>query len=133
MGALEELLDRIAIVDVLLRYGSSLDDKDWDRLESCFTPDAVGILAGGPRLEGYQAILTAVRDALAYYPATQHMISNHEVELDGDRARLRSNLIATHVIPDGTFTVFGVYREELVRTPEGWRIVHHQLDAQWLG
>ena len=47
---------------MLLRYGSILDEGAWDRLEGCFTPDAVGMLAGGPRLEGYQAIVTAVRD-----------------------------------------------------------------------
>jgi uncharacterized protein (TIGR02246 family) len=133
MGAVEEIADRLAVADVLVRYGSCLDDKDWDRLATCFVPDAVAVLAGGPPLAGYPAILGAVQMALANYPATQHHISNEEVVLNGEQATLRANLIATHVTDAGTFTVIGVYREELVRTSDGWRISHHQLDALSMG
>jgi uncharacterized protein (TIGR02246 family) len=133
MGGLDDLLDRRAVADVLLRYATCLDERDWDRLTTCFSPDAVGVLAGGPPLAGYPAILGAVQAALAHFPATQHHISNEEVALNGEQATLRANLIATHVTDSGTFTVIGVYREELARTPDGWRITHHQLDAQWMG
>jgi 3-phenylpropionate/cinnamic acid dioxygenase small subunit len=125
--------DRVAVAEVLYRYGSSLDEKDWDRLATCFVPEAVGVLAGGPRLDGYPAIAEAVIAALGHYDATQHHIANPEVEFEEDRARLRANLIATHVTEQGQFVVGGVYREELVRTPDGWRISHHQLDALWMG
>lgn len=126
------LADRLAVADVLLAYGSILDDKEWDRLEGCFTPDAVAVLAGGPRLEGAPAIVAAIREALAGFRATHHLIANAEVVLDGDRARLRANLLATQLTGDGAFEVGGVYREELVRTPDGWRISSHQLDAVWM-
>ncbi len=125
------LRDRADVADVLFRYGSSLDEKDWARLETCFTPGATGILAGGPQLEGYTAIEEAVRAALSVYDRTHHSISNCEVEVSGDTAHLRANLIATHLLPDGNFVVGGVYREELVRTADGWRISHHVLDALW--
>lgn len=133
MGAFDDLADRFAVADVLTRYASSLDEQDWDRLTTCFVPDAVAVLAGGPRLEGYAAIVEAVQLALGHYSATMHHLGNHEVEIDGDTARLRANLIATHVLEQGTFTVGGVYREELVRTADGWRISHHQLDMLWMG
>lgn len=133
MDTAARLADRIAVAEVLLRYGSSLDECDWDRLETCFAADAVGQLAGGPRLEGYTAIAEAVRAALAHYSITQHHIANAEVDLDGDRARLRANLIATHVHDGGDFVVKGVYREELHRTADGWRISFHQLDLVWMG
>lgn len=126
------LADRLAVADVLIAYGSILDEGAWDRLEGCFTPDAVAVLAGGPKLEGAPAIVAAIREALDSYTATQHHIAGTEVTLDGDRAQLRANLIATHITDDGTFEVGGVYREELVRTAEGWQISHHQLDAVWM-
>ncbi|MCZ7530182.1 MAG: nuclear transport factor 2 family protein [Acidimicrobiia bacterium] len=131
MDDLGQFRDRIEIADVLLRYGSSLDERDWDRLETCFIPEATGILAGGPRLAGYESIVEAIRVALEPYESTHHVITNAEAELDGDSARLRANLIATHILEQGRFVVGGVYREELVRTSDGWRISHHQLDALW--
>jgi 3-phenylpropionate/cinnamic acid dioxygenase small subunit len=125
------LQDRADVADVLFRYGSSLDEKDWARLETCFIPEATGVLAGGLRLEGYVAIEEAVRAALAAYDRTHHLISNCEVQVSGDTARLRANLLATHLLQGGNFVVGGVYREELVRTADGWRISHHVLDALW--
>ncbi len=131
MDDMARLRDRIEIADVLLRYGSSLDERDWARLETCFIPEVTGVLAGGPRLVGYEPIAEAIRVALQPYETTHHVITNAEVELDGDNARLRANLIATHLLEQGPFVVGGVYREELVRTSDGWRISHHQLDALW--
>ena len=32
MDAVNDFLDRQAVADVLVRYGSSLDECDWDRL-----------------------------------------------------------------------------------------------------
>ncbi len=132
MDDVSTIRDRLEIADVLLRYGSCLDENEWDRLESCFVPEVTGVLAGGPPLEGYPAVADAIRTALASYNGTQHLIANAEVDLDGDNARLRANVLATHVTDSGNFVVGGVYREELVRTADGWRISHHQLDALWL-
>lgn len=127
------LQDRTEITEVLFRYGSSLDERDWSRLQTCFVDDVVSVLAGAAPIEGYPALEEAVRTALSVYDRTHHQISNAEVELDGDRARLRANLLANHVQQTGNFVVGGVYREELIRTGDGWRITHHQLDAIWMG
>ena len=35
-----ELSDRIEIQDLLVRYARAIDTKDWDLLDTCFTPDA---------------------------------------------------------------------------------------------
>jgi len=128
---MNDLADRLAVADVLVRYGSSLDERDWNRLGTCFVNEATSVLAGGPLLEGFAAISDAVRTALQVYERTQHLIADLEADVDGDKARLRANLIATHVHDGTTFVVGGVYREELVRTSEGWRISHHVLEALW--
>ena len=36
----EECCDRAEIHDVVIRYGWAIDTKDWDLLDTCFTPDA---------------------------------------------------------------------------------------------
>lgn len=126
------LVDRIAVADVLTRYGSSLDESDWERLATCFVPEVTSVLAGGGPISGYADLEAAVRVALGAYERTQHHIAGHEVEIAGDEATLRANLIATHVHDGTTFVVGGVYREKLVRTPHGWRIIYHELDALWM-
>ena len=131
MDTVNDYLDRQAVADVLVRYGSSLDECDWDRLATCFVPEVTSVLAGGPLLEGYEALAEAVRTALSVYDRTQHHIADLEAEIEGDTASLRANLIATHVTDGKTFVVGGVYREKLVRTADGWRLSYHELEALW--
>src|SRR5262245_59329011 len=37
---LQEIADRIEIDDLLTRYATGVDRRDWDLWETCFTPDA---------------------------------------------------------------------------------------------
>ena len=43
--------DRFAIEDLLQRYTTAIDDKDWDLLDTVFAPDAVldYTTSGGPK------------------------------------------------------------------------------------
>ena len=41
MDELREMLDHYAIEKILKRYARALDEKDYDALDACFTPDAV--------------------------------------------------------------------------------------------
>lgn len=132
MDDLSAHLDRLAVAEVITRYGSSLDESNWERLSTCFAPDVTSVLAGGDPIHGYEDLEAAVRFALGAYERTQHHIAGQEIEIDGDTAVLRANLIATHVHDGQTFVVGGVYRERLVRTPDGWRISYHELDALWM-
>lgn len=132
MDPLDALPERQAAADVIIRYGSSLDERDWQRLSTCFLPDVTSLLAGGPVMTSYAELEEAVRFALGNYQTTHHHIAGVEVDVDGDTARLRANLVATHIQDGPPFVVGGVYRERLVRTEDGWRISHHQLDAIWM-
>jgi hypothetical protein len=37
---LEEISDRIEINDLLVRYTVAIDEKDWELLDTVYTPDA---------------------------------------------------------------------------------------------
>jgi len=125
---IQEISDRIEIDDLLTRYATALDAKDWDLFTACFTSDAyIDYTAAG----GIKGALPEVRqwlaEVMAAFPMTQHFVTNRAVDLDGDRATCRSCLFNPMGLPDGVsgLVVFfdgGHYRDRLVRTADGWRI-----------
>ncbi len=129
---LDEMADRAAIGDVLVRYATATDGRDWDLWRTCFTDDAVldydtsGVFDPGGFVDHAAA-------ALAKMSTTQHYVVNHVIDLDGDRATSRSYALAQHVSArDGSlFSLGGVYHDEFVRTGEGWRIAHRRFRASW--
>jgi hypothetical protein len=132
---LRELADRQAIAEVLIRYATALDTREWKLLAACFTADAVADYGelGGVN-EGLDAIESVVR-SLEGFDATQHLIGNIAIDLAGDRASATCYLQAQHVVR-GTeggegFAIGGTYRDRLVRTNDGWRIAHRTLEPSW--
>ena len=132
--SMQGLLDRQAVVDLAVRYATALDTKDWTLLATCFVPDAVAIYSTRGRVEGYAGIEDVCRGALGPLTASQHLLGNHVVELDGDDGRACCYFQAQHVLTGteggDTYTVAGTYRDRVVRTPEGWRR-QRQLTVLW--
>ena len=100
-----------SIVDVCVRYAYALDNHDWDQLRGCFTPEVTSQYHGVGTLTGYDAIEALCRRALEGLTASQHLLGNHLVHVDGDSARATCYFQAQHV-QDGldggpNFTVAG--------------------------
>lgn len=133
-ATLAELADRAAIVEVTHRYCWALDSRDWGLLDQVFTDDATAELLS-PLLQGRDAIRTRIRDAIEPLDATQHTVTNHMITLRGDTASSRCYLHSQHVrrSVDGPplYVVAGRYEDELVRTPDGWRISSRRLVRTW--
>ena len=133
--ALRALRDRLEIAEILARYASAIDERDWDRLATCFTADAVGDYAGAPPREGYAAIEALCRRTLAPLDASQHLVGSIEIELQGDQARSRCAVQAQHTrrgLAEGeNYLVGGTYQDAWVRTDEGWRIRRRRLQVLW--
>ena len=115
------LEDKEAIRDLDARYCRYLDEGQWLRLGGCFTED--GVFDGLSRIEGR----TAIEDFFAGLAgsgltALWHHVSNHEISVDGDRAIVRSLLWQPCVIAGVAHVSAGRYRDQLVRTEDGWRI-----------
>ena len=84
---IQELSDRIEINDLLTRYTSAIDGKDWGLLDTCFLPDAdVDYVSSGGIAGKYPEVRNWLEKALSIFPVTVHAISNSEIELDGDLA-----------------------------------------------
>ena len=135
MTDLQTLLDEREIHQVVNRYCRALDTKDWALLDDVFAPDATGDLSSGRILVGIDAIRDRIRAALHELDDSQHLVGNHEIEVDGDTATHRCYLQAQHVRTAAAggpnYIVAGRYEDELGRTEVGWRITHRTLTVMW--
>lgn len=133
---LAALEDRQAIDDVLHRYAHALDARDWDLLRTCFTTDAVAdYLDLGGVNEGVETIVELCSGVLTGLDSSQHLIGSPLATVDGDTATASCYLQAQHVFAGAEggdhYLVGGRYDDQLVRTPDGWRIRHRTLHATW--
>ena len=119
-----DIADRLELHELPGRYGDIIDDRDWDRLGTIFTDDAVFDLTdlGAPRLEG----LTAIRDFMAdeaEHPRT-HTMTNIYVNETGDGVELKFRILA---LLGGGKVGTASYHDLVVKTPEGWRVQDRML------
>jgi hypothetical protein len=129
--AVRELLDRQAIVDVLHRYCHLVDVQQLDRMvEEVFAPDGSDDHGEGP-VVGRRAIRDWFVDNTANIAGNAHNISNVMIELDGDRATMRSTVTSwtwtrehsgAGALRPADYVLVLNYVDELSRYPEGWRI-----------
>jgi uncharacterized protein (TIGR02246 family) len=131
---LSALLDSEAIRSLITRFGRCQDERRWADYAALFTDDGVLELPFGTAA-GRGPISAQVESDLGIYVATQHVSTNHDVELNGDTALARATFIATHVTAaDGTafWRGGGVYRFELRRVDGTWLIARVTLTPVWL-
>lgn len=124
----EEIADRIEIDDLLTRYCTGVDRKEWDLWETCFTADAfIDYSAFGGTKGAVKEVRKWLEETMAGFPMTHHLVANKEIRIEGDTATARSMFYNPMGVPsrDGPPKIFicgGYYLDKLVRTPEGWRI-----------
>ncbi len=134
--------DRIQICELLTRYYAAIDDRRLDRaaVDAAFTADGRWVGPTGVPRVGGAAIAAQQLEAMALFRATHHVISDHLIEVDGDRARVRANLTAMHLWAAGTtdpaaleshFLAGGVFEGQAERTSAGWRVRELTLRITW--
>jgi hypothetical protein len=122
-ATLEEFADRFEIDELLNRYVTALDDDQFEMLDTVFTQDAHLSYADA----GIEGDFVTVRDTLAAVrPASKvwlHLVGNRRVSVRDDRAQSISTFFFVGVSHEGaTGFTGGEYHDEMVRTPDGWRI-----------
>lgn len=138
---LARLEARVAIMELLARYGRALDEWSEDDVRALIAPDVVARHdAVAPPFTGVDTligILWALRPKLQ---AVQHYITNAQVELaaDGNRAVARAFVFAVHdtgVAQGGKLLqAGGAYRMEVARADNvvGWQIRTIEVTETWL-
>ncbi len=125
-AALAWMVDRARIRELTARYNRCFDDGDPEGFAATFTEDGVMEVTGGPTTTGRAALAEMCRHT-PY--GIVHVTVDAIVEVDGDRAvQDVTLLVVTRPAPDAPADKrssrvqrSGRYRDELVRTADGWR------------
>jgi SnoaL-like protein len=129
-----ELADRYAVSQLPKIYGLGLDMRDYALCRSAFATQAMA--EGKQGLEPIDEYLPATYRTAASFHATQHIIANQYVTLNGDEAILWSYAVAHHKVAPGQTgneIIAGVqYRNHCRRFPGGWLITEHRVVLQWM-
>jgi hypothetical protein len=77
-----------------------------------------------------------LRQMQAGYKATQHLLGNHDVRVQGDAATCTAYVVATHYLPGAAggdaWSLGGLYDLGLVRSAGAWRISRMKLTVLWV-
>ena len=120
----QALADKIEVHELLARYARGVDTKDWTLYRSVFTADATIDYSSAGAVAGTRDEVVAWLEAgFVHIPMTQHFISNVEVDLDGDRAKVRAMFYNPMQLPgmDDLSYCGGYYHHDMVRTVDGWK------------
>lgn len=132
--AVQALLDRAAILDVLARYCRGVDRCDAETLKSAYWPDALDDHGtfNGNAMEFVDGLVPALRGM----DRTMHAISNMLIELTGETATAETYCHAYHEFsdPDGgkvEMVVGGRYLDRFEKRGGEWRIAHRLYVMDW--
>ena len=118
--------DKEQIAEVLIRYATGIDSKDWPLLRSCWTDEIDVDYQQLGRFTSADALTDVMRQLHENMGPTYHRMSNFVIAVDGDRATVRSYVQAVLMLqPDDSTNwvdALGHYDDVFVRTPDGWRI-----------
>jgi hypothetical protein len=135
-----QLIDRQAVVDVLHLYCTLVDSHQMERLVQEVYAENATNFPGVTTVTGRAALLEWYKNAVKHVQGQLHLLSNIFVDVQGDKATTESSAISWGWMyaskPQGPrrpadWAVVTVYRDELSKYPEGWRIDHRVCD--WNG
>ena len=123
-----EACERDEPVELMSRYATMADTRDWDELPRSVLCEEVtfdfGSLGGPVTTVPRQVWCQRSKRAFAGWTATHHAITNHRVTIEGDRATIRAHVRVEHwarpeVAAGGPrcWLVVGFYDDVAVCTP----------------
>jgi len=139
--ALQRLLDKAAIEDVLVKYTRALDTLDADRYASVFTDDAVFEMRGGEIRKGraeIRSIITSLQESRAEREAAgtasaalmHHVMTNATLDVVSDReAHHYAYWMTILGDADNSYRVAGMghYEDVIVKHDGEWLIQSRKL------
>ena len=118
--------DKEQISEVLVRYATGIDFKDWPLLRSCWADEIDVDYQQLGRFTSPDTLTATMRQLHENMGPTYHRMSNFVIAVEGDRATVRSYVHAVLMLqPDDASNwvdALGHYDDAFVRTPDGWRI-----------
>jgi ketosteroid isomerase-like protein len=125
----QELLDKQAINDVLVRYCRGVDRLDGDLILSCYHPDAVddhGRYRGTP-----QGLVDWLKSSAPNIQFMEHKLSNVFIDLQGDVAFVEC-YSAMHLQKGELFAEgLGRFIDRFERRDGEWKIAHRRVTLEY--
>jgi hypothetical protein len=122
-----ETTQRDELIEAVTRLFVATDDRDWERVRSCFADRVLFDMGSGNA--GYttpEAIITGWTEGLSALKSIHHQVGNFLVDIQGGSAGVSCYGIAFHYLPNrtnmNTRTFVGSYDLHLRRGDEGWEI-----------
>ncbi len=137
-----ELISKSEVTSVVHSYFRALDEKHLDAqyLAAIFTAEAKVTRPNGASLIGPQEISGSHEKSFARFEGSQHLLTGHDISIQGNQATVRANLVAMHMWqgsktnannPENFFVAGGVIHAELVQTDGQWKISRISNDVVW--
>ncbi|HLY54978.1 MAG TPA: nuclear transport factor 2 family protein [Stellaceae bacterium] len=135
--------DRTEISHMICRLALGMDLRDEAMFRACWADEfQLSVPALGAGAEPMVGRLKAVDHArnviarLSEFKATQHVLTNHLIEVEGDTAQCCVYLVGTHIFADvdsgdPVHTIGARYEFECRRFPDGWKIVSLVWTRHW--
>jgi SnoaL-like domain len=131
---IEELLDRVAIEDVLYRYCHAVDRCDRELLLGVYWPGATDdhIFWQGTAEDFVDFCIPVLESR----DQTLHSITNVMIRIEGDQAYVQSYYRAYERLrqKDGTpndLTMYGRYLDRMEKREGEWRIAERKVQMDW--
>jgi 3-phenylpropionate/cinnamic acid dioxygenase small subunit len=129
MDVLQQIQEIEAIKQLKYRYMRCIDQKLWDEMRECFTPDATTSYSGGKyAFEGIDAIMEFMTESMSR-PSflSSHRVHHPEIELTGDTTAAGRWALEDYVIDtQHDITIHGAafYTDRYVKVDGAWKIQH---------
>jgi 3-phenylpropionate/cinnamic acid dioxygenase small subunit len=121
--------DRQDISDLLVRYATGIDRRDWPLFRTVFTDDCELDYGEIGSWKGVDAVTEFMQHAHAMAGYTLHRLTNQAITVDGNKAAARTYIDAVIMAGDNQAGVnaWGFYDDEIVRTGGEWRIARRRF------
>ena len=126
------LEDREEIRALILAYGQSHDHRDYRTFASLFAADGEWI-GGLGSAKGPDAIFALMDERIGHNPlpdgsGTFHVMTNEQIEIDGDRASATTKWLYITPADDNSpaLTYLGHYDDQFIRENGRWRFLRRQ-------
>jgi SnoaL-like domain len=136
----QRVADRAEIIDAVNIIGMGADLRDWRACRAAFADkvltDYTSLTGGSPSTVEADKLIAGWTDFFSKtFKATQHMITNHAVEIKGDKATCTSLFQAHHVYLDNakgrTWRLGGYYNHGLTRINGRWKVTEMKMTWTW--
>jgi SnoaL-like domain len=120
--------DRQDISDLLVRYATGIDRRDWPLFRTVFTDDCELDYGEIGAWKGVDAVTDFMERVHALAGHTMHRLSNQAITVDGDTAAACTYVDGLIMAGDNQSGVnaIGFYDDEIVRTHDGWRVARRR-------